>query len=118
MPKEIIRYSDEYVVRDGRIVYNPTDGGSRPLEKDEKVSRTEEITVHWSKGGTGDIQLSVQLDAEMVREQLRLYDQDEWLGERRDGMLIFYTGPLRREETQRLVRHIRRARNDVYGADE
>jgi hypothetical protein len=118
MPKEVIRYSNEFVIRDGRIVYNPDVVGTKPRQEDEEVRRTEEVALHWTKGDSGVIQLSMQLDAEMVREQLAMYDKDEWLGEKHAGMLIFYTGDLKRYELQKLVRFTRKARDDVYGADE
>ncbi len=118
MIKEVIRYSNEFVIRDGQVVYNPDVVGTKPADPEEVVSRTEEVAIHWTKGDAGIVQLSVQLDAEMVREQLRLYDKGEWLGEKNDGMLIFYTGDLKRYEIQKLVRNVRKARDDVYGADE
>lgn len=119
MPKEVIKYTNEYVIRDNRIVYNPDAVGSEAIRPDEEMHHTEELALHWSKGPGGVIQLSIQLDANMVREQLRLYDQQEWLGEEiKPGMLMFYSGDLRRSELQLLVKHTRRARDDVYGADE
>lgn len=119
MPKEIIRYSNEFVVRDGRVIYNP--GLDEPtLRKDEELSHTEQISAHWSKGLAAVAQLAIQLDAEMVRRQLALYDNKTiWMGEEvLPGMLMFYTGDLKRYELQNLIRFGRKMRDDVHGADE
>lgn len=119
MPKEVVKYWNEYVIRDSRVIYNP-----EVVHPGEQVGHSEEIALHWSKGDAGVVQLSVQLDAEMVRAQLKLYDAikagaDVWLGEEvKPGMLMFYSEGLRREEMQRLIRHTRRSRDDVYGSDE
>jgi hypothetical protein len=114
MPKEVVRYANEFVVRDGRVVYNPDSKGP-----DEVVKHTEEIALHWTKGDAGMVQLSIQLDAEQVRQCLAAYDTGQWLGEElKPGMLMFYSGNLERYELQRLIRHARRARDDVHGVDE
>lgn len=115
MPKEVIRYANEFVIRDGDVVYNPLEA-----RESEQIRHTEELALHWTKGEGGLVQVSIQLDAEMVREQLRLVDENYvWVGEEvKPGMLMFYSGPIKRYEMQRLIRHARRARNDVYGADE
>ena len=120
MPKEVIRYSNEYVIQNGRVVYNPDGVGDSPVEDgvEQEFNRTEEIALHWTKGDAGIVQMSIQLDAEMVRRQLELYDKDEWIGEKIPGMLIFYSGDLKRYELQKMIRHARRARDDVHGADE
>lgn len=117
MPKEIIKYTNDYIIRNGQIFQAGLPEGM--VTSDDKTRHTTELALHWSKGESGMVQLSVQLDAEMVRAQLAVYDKQEWLGEEiKPGMLMFYTEPMERGELQRMVRHGRRSRDDVFGTDE
>lgn len=79
-------------------------------------SESTEFALHWSGAeGGGNFQLSAAIPIDVLREQLRIWDEDSLSS---DGKLFFYSEQLTREEANRMIRNTRRARNAVYGSDE
>jgi len=80
------------------------------------------IGLHWD-GRNEVVQLSLDIDWEVLQEMVKarqenpdakFADDNSFLRNR----VTFYTGALSRNDLQRLVRAARRARNNVFGADE
>lgn len=119
MPKEYIKYANVYVIRDDPKGSDIPAVLMHELAKDGEQQRyTETVAAHWSKGDGGVAQLSVSLDAEMVREVLDWYDKGHQSNVEEPGRITFYTTDFDRQELQRLVRLGRKMRDDVHGADE
>lgn len=80
------------------------------------------IGLHWD-GKNGTIQLSLDIDWDVLQEMVRIRQKQPTLEFGDDNSFLrnrvtFYTGALSREDLQQLVRVSRRARNAVFGADE
>jgi hypothetical protein len=73
-----------------------------------------EFSIHWNGGPQGYAQLSVEFDARQIEEYLLDLRKHSPV----DSRAFIYSEPLDRESMQRLIRHGRRARDLVHGADE
>ena len=89
-----------------------------PITKPE--SEGTEIALHWNGGHEGgNFQLAVGIPVEVLREQLRLYDDpDTPYAVSITDKMFFYSEQITREQANNLIRSTRRARNAVHGADE
>lgn len=77
------------------------------------------LRVHWSSAEQAYVALSIDIDWETLQEYVdkRRENPDAYWGEH-DDRYELYTDLLDRADLQRLIKHTRRARDAVYGADE
>lgn len=76
-----------------------------------------QVSLLWDSGSE-NIQFEVAISVDTLREMLRLHDENEWVArEDGKGRIHFYTEQLRRNELQGTIKHARRARDAVFGAD-
>jgi hypothetical protein len=81
---------------------------------DENISGIH-AGLHWTENTA---QVYMAIPADVLREQLRLADEDSDDPVSEGTSLYFYTGPLTRYELNNSVKNFRRARDRVYGKDE
>ena len=110
MPKEQINYP--YHLTE---VLEVGENGKRSPEV--VVHRNPSLCVHWTKDQ--DVQISIEYDIETLRDLVAEYDKGGFLGEtEHPDRVKLYTPPFERSNLQKPIRVTKRARDDVFGADE
>ena len=118
MPKEYINWPQPE-----RIAYARTqeelDAGLPAIDTLPPAPR---IGLHWQTDG--EVQLSFDVDWDVLQEMVKTRQENAeagWLGADEGNFPnrhVFYTGQLDRPDLNRLIKHVRRARDAAYGSDE
>lgn len=127
MPKEKINHAAAYLQQidpladmpEGTVLvgevsnieWNPLAGAESPgaWVPDAPITRDAELAVGWLKDSW--IQLSIEGEPSYFRMAAESIDGE-------DGRTSVYTPPLSRDEVNKLIRSLRRARDQVFGRDE
>jgi len=123
VPRERIHHGTQYVFTKS---YNdhlpPSDVVGRPYRPGDDIPEGSTITeepsfdVSWRKGDDGDggwVQFSIDLPRDKWFEAIKELEADESVVSR-----AIYTETLTRDELNKAIRVLRRARDQAFGADE
>lgn len=139
MPKETVHWGWAYA----KVTVPPTKdqgGYFYPLDRDlavQAVQRGEidatnvehthspQLELHWSRAAdtpptplgedrVGSVQLAIQVSETEFRDYIRMFEE----APKDDPNRLFLTRRMSRSEINHLIRHLKRARDAAYGADE
>lgn len=75
-----------------------------------------EFSLHWVTGDDGFVQVAVEIDRQQLQKVVESEDINEVTEAK--GTISLYSQPLSRRKLNEGIRALRRARDQVHGADE